>query len=72
MKSLKRIFKEISKQNPYWSSYICFSETVKDEHLNFRYMNYWFTKLVDKDDYLEEEKIDVVKFLVSRSLNRGA
>ena len=56
MKSLERRFNNITKENPYWSSYICFAETIKEQSFNKQAMHLWFNKLVDKNDYSKKDK----------------
>lgn len=63
MKSLKRNFKQISEKNPHWSSYVCFAETTRKQRFNKRTIREWFEKLVDKDDYDENEKKELTQYL---------
>jgi len=63
MKSLKRKFNNISQRNPYWSSYICFAETIRNKNFSDKIILYWFPKLVSPKDYLKEEKRTVISHL---------
>jgi len=56
MKSLERRFKNIEKRMPAYSSFICFSEAVRNQKFSKETINRWFNKLVDKDDYAKEDK----------------
>ena len=69
MKSLERRFSNISQFNPVWSSYICFVEAVKDQNFSKRIVNYYFNKLVEKDDYAIAEKREIVEYLNMLSTN---
>ena len=61
-------FNETLTKNPYWSSYTCFAETIKDrKNLHPRTIRRFFDKLVDKSDYAKSGKYYVVKFLIERS-----
>ena len=51
MKSLERRFNNITRLNPYWSSYICFTEAIKEQCFSKRTITNYFNKLVEKDDY---------------------
>ncbi len=56
MKSIQRRFDDISNKNPYWSSYICFAEAIKQQKFNKESIQIWFNKLVNKDDYDKKDK----------------
>jgi len=51
MRSLKRRFNNLQSKSPCWSSYICFANTVRGQHLSNRSICFWFNKLVEKDDF---------------------
>ena len=63
MKSIERRFNNILKKNPYWSSYICFTEAIKGQNFSDQTMRHWFNKLVDKDDYDKNDKKALLSFL---------
>ena len=65
MKSLQRRFNNIIKMNPYWSSYICFTEAVIDQRFSRQTVHRWFNKIVDKNDYDKKDK----KIILSHLLN---
>lgn len=73
MKSIERRFKSITEKNPYWSSYYCFYEAIKGQNFSEQRIRRWFQKLVSKDDYVREEKRDILNHLIGLSktmLNR--
>ncbi len=63
MKSLKRVFEKIKKENPNWSDYICFSHAISGKGFSKRTISHHFNKLVDKGDYLKREKKDILEWL---------
>lgn len=63
MKSLERRFNNITAKYPAWSSYICFAETVKGQNFNRKSIQYWFNKLVEKDDYSQSDKKRLIAHL---------
>lgn len=65
MKSIERIFRQIEKENPYWSSYLCFVETIKRKKFSMKTVIRWFNKLVDEDNYDKSEKNDIIKDLIN-------
>ena len=58
-------FNKISADNPYWSTYTCFAETITKEELNKPLIMRYFNMLVDKEDYAKNEKEYVMRFLSS-------
>lgn len=56
MKSIERRFKGVLSRHPFWSTYICFAETVTGQNFNRKSLQYWFNKLVQKDDYSQRDK----------------
>ena len=50
MRSIERRFKNIATSNPEWSSFICFTEAIKNQGFSCRAVQYWFSSLVKKDD----------------------
>ncbi len=65
MKSLERVFRQIEKENPYWSSYVCFVETIRGKKYNRQIIIRWFNKLVDKNDYDKSEKKEIIEDLLN-------
>ena len=63
MRSIQRRFKGIEKKNRLASSYICFSQTVRDQKFNKQTISKWFTNLVDKNDYHKSEKLPLLRYL---------
>jgi len=70
MKSLKRRFDNISNKNTYWSSYICFAESIKRQNFNKETLQIWFNKLVDKDDYARSDKKVILEHLYALSSSK--
>ena len=77
MRSIERRYKNIEKKNPLWSSYICFSNTVKKQKFGKQIISKWFTKLVDEGDYDRECKLPLLRYLqelsngTEESINKG-
>jgi len=67
MKSLERRFNNIAQLNPYWSSYICFTEAVKEQNFSRKIIMKHFNKLVEKDDYDKADKKYLIKQLFDLS-----
>jgi hypothetical protein len=69
MRSIERRFKkEQSKtDNINSSSYIIFGRTIADQGFSKKQITKWFNILVEKDDYLKEEKKELIRQLVDRS-----
>jgi len=67
MRSVRRVFKKIRAENPFWSSYLCFAEAVRKKHFSRRTILRNFNALVDKKDYAKNEKNEIVDFLVELS-----
>jgi len=65
MRSIYRRFKKVSVKNPFWSSYICFVEAIKQQKFSNRIILKWFNKLVEKNDYSNKEKKDILRHLCS-------
>ena len=67
MKSIERRFKRFATKNPLWSSYICFASAVANQRFKKSTIHRWFYKLVDKDDYSNKEKKEILKHLCDLS-----
>ena len=63
MKSIERRYKNIEVRNPFWSSFICFAEAVKNQHFSRQAISRWFGKLVEKDDYARSDKKQMLSHL---------
>jgi len=60
------IFSETQRLNPYWSSLVCFHETIKNRRtLHPRLIRKYFNKLVEKDDYAVEDKSEVMNYAIN-------
>ncbi len=67
MRSLKRVFEKLKRENPCWSDYTCFSLAISGKNFSKKTISKYFNKLVDSDDYSEREKKQVLKWLFSLS-----
>jgi hypothetical protein len=67
MRSLQRRFSNIAMRNPYWSSYYCLAEAVKNQQFSRKIITKHFNNLVDKDDYDKVEKRNLINHLFSLS-----
>lgn len=65
MRSIERRFNKIATDNSFWSSYVCFAEAVKKQNFSKRILLYYFNKLVKKEDYAMEDKKQIIKNLLS-------
>ena len=63
MRSLERVFNKIKQENPLWSDYLCFAETVKGKKFSRQTIGQYFNRLVDKDDYDKRYKKTLLKQL---------
>jgi hypothetical protein len=61
-------FQEISRLNPYWSSWVCFCEAIwGKKNLSKRTIKQYFKRLTDKDDYVQNEKRELLNYLYKLS-----
>lgn len=67
MKSLQRAFQTHYQKSPNHSSYICFLRAVRGKKLTRRSVSYWFSRLVDPDDYASSDRNSLVSQLVTAS-----
>lgn len=70
MKSIERRFNRISKKYTGWSSYLCFVEAITGQYFRRRTIQYWFNKLVDKNDYSKGDKQQIINFFEHLSNER--
>ena len=68
MKSIKRRFNNISRKCPYWSSYVCFTQAIKEQNFKKRTVRLWFKCLVEKDDYDPKDKRTIFRDLENLKL----
>ncbi len=73
MRSLKRVFGKLNRENPNWSDYTCFSHAISGKGFSKKIISQYFNKLVDKDDYSREEKRDLLEclFRLSQGIKTG-
>ncbi len=65
MRSLKRVFEKIKRENPYWSDYTCFSRAISGKDFSKKTISRYFNKLVDNRDYPKREKKEILEWLFS-------
>lgn len=63
MLSVKSLFNNIQIKNPYWPSWVCFTETIKQRGFAPKIVAKWFNILVEKDDYAKSEKKELLAYL---------
>ena len=60
------LYNKIRLKNLYWSDYICFCEVSKEgKKLSRETTRRWFLKLVNKDDYAQNERKQILDFVCS-------
>lgn len=67
MRSIERRFKNITGRNPFWSSFISFTEAIKGQKFSAQMIHRWFSKLVAKDDYDNKNKREILAQLTELS-----
>ena len=60
MKSIEKRFNRLKRENPRWSTLVCFNETVYKQKFAERIIKKWFSKLVDRDDFLPSHKESIL------------
>lgn len=72
MKSIKRLFDKISKENPNLGSVIIFNRIVSGKNFSRDRIARWFNLLVDKEEYDRSEKKQILEYiyLLNSPLNR--
>jgi len=63
MKSIRRRFDDVKEKNPYYSDYICFAFAIEGQKFTRKRLINWFNKLVDKDDYVRNERPQIIDHL---------
>lgn len=67
MRSLRRRFEDIKKNNPDSTDYINFKRAVEWQNFTRDMITRWFTRLVPEDEYGRENKKDIINQLVECS-----
>ena len=72
MKSIKRLFDKVSKENPNLGSVIIFNRIVSGKNFSHDRIARWFNVLVDKEEYDRSEKKEILEYvyLLNSPLNR--
>jgi len=63
MKTLENTFNKIKKANCYHSTIVCFIKTIRNKNYCPRVIKYHFNRLVEKDDYSQKDKRNILKSL---------
>ncbi len=63
MKSIERRFQLVLTKKPGLSSYLCFAQAVMDQKFSHKAIQIWFERLVDKQDYSREDRVQLVRQL---------
>jgi hypothetical protein len=63
MRSIERRFIRVQKRKTYTSSFICFSIAIRGQGFSADRIKRKFNELVDKNDYIPEEKNTLFKYL---------
>jgi hypothetical protein len=70
MDRLEKAFKDSYATHEGWSSFTCFATIVLNRKFSVKTIRDGFDKLVDKDDYAEDEKEKIVSDLVNRRFGK--
>lgn len=62
MKSIEKRFKQFEKDNPFWSSYLCFANAVMDQKFSEKIIDKWI-HLINKDDYKGIGQTEALRYL---------
>lgn len=66
MERLEKALNDLYARNESWSSATCFASLVLSRVMSPKTIKAWFKKLVDKDDYAEEDMDEIIADLVNR------
>jgi hypothetical protein len=72
MKSIKRLFDKVAKENPTWGSVIVFNHIVEGKNFSRDRIARWFNVLVEKEEYDRSEKKEILEYVyfLNTPLNR--
>jgi hypothetical protein len=59
---MKDLFKQIQEKNPNLSSAMCFSKLVRGRKMHQKEISKWFSKLVEKEDWVGTPREEITKF----------
>lgn len=68
MRSIERRFVIEQEKNPLASTFICFTNAVKNQNFTPAILRKWFNKLVDKEDYDKKDKRQILTWLLDLTL----
>lgn len=67
MRSIQRRFNKIQQLHPFWSSHTNFAEAIGGNRFTPKSIRYWFNRLIEKDDYDQSSKKEVLASLYTLS-----
>ena len=69
--TIEERFNNFKRRYPNLSSYICFAKTIKRKNCGSKTIEFYFNKLVDKDDYRKgNEKLEIIEYLKQLTISR--
>lgn len=63
MRSIKARFELRRKNIEGWSTWTCFTDAIMDQNFSKESIQENFNKLVDKNDYAQNEKMQLLQYL---------
>lgn len=66
-KTIRTRFNTLQQLHPGWSTYSCFANDILIHKYPQRAITRQFNKLVDKEDYKNSEKPEILQYLYTRS-----
>ncbi|MCX6747416.1 MAG: hypothetical protein NTW98_00490 [Candidatus Nomurabacteria bacterium] len=69
MRSIEKSFKHTQVKNPYWSTFTCYANAVKGRSFSKDSIQRNFNKLVDKNDYAKDERVQILTYLYDITKN---
>jgi len=65
MRSIERRFNDLQKKRPELSSFMNSTHAVRGQGFTKDAISRWFNKLVDKDDYSNSDKKELLQHIIS-------
>jgi hypothetical protein len=63
--NIKTRFEKIQRENPLYSSYSAFAQTISGSNITKRKLRSSFRELVEEGDFAENEREDVISHLLT-------
>ncbi len=67
MKSIERRFERCKADHPGLGSFITLGRAVQGQNFTPRVLAYWFNRLVEKGDFIEADRRDLLQHLLART-----